>query len=307
MQSDRLDLSVTRYRHFDAEHRAHSALLGILVLAIISTHLTLLPHYPAERIHISSLGFELVNWLTMIFLFWVVQCAHLPAKTYRLLSCGLTLWILGATADIMDELVAQPLWIAIYAEDLLRSSGILLSSIGILSTMHHLFHINSQLRQQALFDDLTRLPNRRYFHQQLFLGQGEYQVLLLLDLDHFKWINDNFGHDMGDKVLQQFGALLQQHCPAGGLAARVGGEEFAILLPDANQMELEQLAATLLAATRTIAPDPAHPLTVSIGFGIRGPREPAVSLFKRVDQALYSAKEAGRDRYVSAIPANNGE
>ena len=73
MQSDRLDLSVTRYRHFDAEHSAHSALLGILVLAIISTHLTLLPHYPAERIHVSSLGFELVNWLTMIFLFWVVQ------------------------------------------------------------------------------------------------------------------------------------------------------------------------------------------------------------------------------------------
>ena len=307
MQLERLDISLSHYRHLDREHRAHILLLGGLMLAIMALHLLLLPHFPYERFYAVSFGFEVINWLTMLFLFWVVQCAHLPAKTYRLLSCGLMLWIMGATADIMDELVAQPLWLAIYTEDLLRSSGILLSSIGILSTMHYLFHINSRLREQALCDDLTKLPNRRYFHQQLFLEPEGGHALILLDLDHFKQINDNYGHDMGDKVLQQFGEQLQQHCPVGGLAARIGGEEFAILLLDANQTELELLAETLLAATRTIAPNPAHPLTVSIGFGIRGPQEPAVSLFKRVDQALYSAKEAGRNSYMWAPPANHGE
>ncbi|WP_244268514.1 GGDEF domain-containing protein [Aeromonas fluvialis] len=213
----------------------------------------------------------------------------------------------GATADIMDELVAQPLWLAIYAEDLLRTSGILLSSISILSTMHHLFHINTRLREQALFDDLTKLPNRRYFHQQLFLAQGGCHALILLDLDHFKRINDNYGHDIGDRVLKQFGELLQQHCPPGALAARVGGEEFALLLPVTSEAYLQQLACTLLAATRTIVSDSAHPLTVSLGVGIREPEEPAASLFKRVDQALYGAKAAGRNRYMWAPPANHGE
>ena len=305
MQFDRLDIRLSHYRHLDREHRAHITLLGGLMLVIMVLHLLLLPHFPFARLHVISFGFEGINWLTMLFLFWVVQCAPLPTRTYRLLCYGLMLWIMGATADIMDELVAQPLWIAIYAEDLLRSSGILLSSIGILSTMHHLFHVNAQLRQQALFDDLTRLPNRRYFHQQLFLEQGECQGLILLDLDHFKVINDNYGHDIGDRVLLQFGELLQQHCPPEALAARIGGEECALLLPAANQARLQQLANTLLAATRAIAPDPAHPLTVSLGVGIREPKESAVSLFKRVDQALYGAKEAGRNCAVWATPVSH--
>ncbi|RQM70409.1 GGDEF domain-containing protein [Aeromonas jandaei] len=305
MQLDRLDISVAHYRHLDAEHRTHIALLAILVLITISTHLTLLPHYPFERIHASSLGFELVNWITMIFLFWVVQCAHLPTSTYRLLSCGLMLWILGATADIMDELVAQPLWIAIYAEDLLRSSGILLSSIGVLSTLHHLFNVSNQLRQQALYDDLTRLPNRRYFQQKLQLEQQAPLALILLDLDHFKRINDNFGHDVGDRVLQQFGTLLQQHCPPSGLAARIGGEEFALLLPAASESELQPLADTLLATTRTIAPMPDQPLTVSLGMGMQQPGESTAALFKRVDLALYDAKEAGRNCCMWATGATH--
>ncbi|XEI32504.1 GGDEF domain-containing protein [Aeromonas veronii] len=305
MQFDRLYISLSHYRHLDWEHRVHIALLGGVMLAIMALHLLLLPHFPFARLHVISVGFEVINGLTMLFLFWVVQCAHLPTHTYRLLSCGLMLWIIGATVDIMDELVAQPLWLAIYAEDLLRSSGILLSSIGILSTMHYLFHINTQLRQQALFDDLTQLPNRRYFHQQLFLKQGEGHALILLDLDHFKVINDNYGHDIGDRVLQQFGELLQRHCPPEALAARVGGEEFALLLPVANKAELQQLANTLLAATRTIASNPAHPLTVSLGVGISEPKESAASLFKRVDQALYGAKEAGRNCAVWATPTTN--
>ena len=306
MQFDRLDISPSHYRILDGEHRAHIALLGVLMLAIMLLHLLLLPHFPYERFYAVSFGFEVINWLTMLFLFWVVQCAHLPTKTYRLLSCGLMLWIMGATVDIMDELVAQPLWLAIYAEDLLRSSGILLSSIGILSTMHHLFHINSRLKILALVDELTGLPNRRYFQQQFNINLGSPQSLMLLDLDHFKVINDNHGHDVGDQVLQQFAALLQQHCPPGALAARIGGEEFVLLLPVANDAEVQRLANTLLAATRTIAPDPAHPLTVSLGVGIREPQEPSPQLFKRVDQALYRAKEAGRNCAVWATPTTHG-
>lgn len=301
MPFDRLDIRLSHYQLLDREHRAHIALLAGLVLAIVVSHLSLLPHYGLERVHLISLGFEVVNWFNMLFLFWVAQCTPLPRNTYRLLSCGLMLWIMGSTVDIMDELVTQPLWLAIYAEDMLRSSGILLSSIGIFSTMRHLFHINNQLRQQALFDDLTQLPNRRYFHQQLFLDQSHCQALILLDLDHFKQINDNFGHDVGDLVLQRFGEILQPHYPPEALAARVGGEEFALLLPAANEVALQQLAKTLLAAARTISPAPHHSLTISLGLGLRDVGEPSAQLFRRVDQALYSAKKGGRNGYVWAL------
>jgi len=295
MQLERLDISLLHYHRLDLEHRAHIALLGGLMLAIMALHLLLLPHFPYERFHVVSFAFKVINWITMLFLFWVVQCAPLPTHTYRLLSGGLMLWILGATIDIMDELVIQPLWLAIYTEDLLRSGGILLSSIGILSTMHYLFHINARLRQQALYDDLTRLPNRRYFQQKLHVEQQTLLALILLDLDYFKRINDNSGHDAGDRVLQQFGALLQHHCPPSGLAARIGGEEFALLLPAACESELQPLADTLLATTRTIVPMPGQPLTVSLGMGIQQPGESSAALFKRVDLALYDAKEAGRN------------
>lgn len=69
MQFDRLDISLSHYRHLDREHRAHIVLLGIVMLAIMSLHLLLLPHFPYERFYAVSFGFEVINWLTMLFLF----------------------------------------------------------------------------------------------------------------------------------------------------------------------------------------------------------------------------------------------
>ncbi|WP_244268513.1 hypothetical protein [Aeromonas fluvialis] len=78
MQLERLDISLSHYHQLDREHRAHILLLGGLMLAIMALHLLLLPHFPYERVHAISLGFEVLNWIIMLFLFWVVQCAHLP-------------------------------------------------------------------------------------------------------------------------------------------------------------------------------------------------------------------------------------
>lgn len=307
MQSERLDISLSYYHHLNREHRAHILLLAGVMIAIIAIHLQQQLHFSFERFHIISFCFEMINILTMLFLFWVVQCANLPTSTYRLLTFGLILWIMGATVDIMDEIVAQPLWLATYGEDMLSSCGFMLSSIGILSTMHYLFHINTLLRQQALFDDLTKLPNRRYFHQQLFMEPDVCQALILLDIDHFKGINDKYGHDIGDQILRQFGKLLQLYCSPTSLAARIGGEEFALLLSAANEAELQQLANTLLTAARTITLAPAHTLTISLGLGSREPKESAASFFKRVDNALYGAKNAGRNTAMWAIPTKHGE
>ncbi|MGL5226316.1 MAG: GGDEF domain-containing protein [Aeromonas sp.] len=300
MQLDRLDISPSHYRNLNWEHRIHIALLAGSMLMIIIVHLLFLSHLSLKELHPISISFEAINWLTMLFLFWVVQCANVPNRTYRLLSSGMMLWLLGATLDVMDEIVAQPLWIAIYAEDLLRTSGVLVTCFGMLSTMHHLFIINSQLKAQALLDELTQLPNRRYFQQQLNIDPDCPLGLILLDLDHFKQINDRFGHDTGDRVLRQFGIMLNQYCPPEALAARIGGEEFALLLPATNATMLQQLADTLLQATQSIPLSSDKSLTVSIGLGFRLDGEHNAQLFKRVDQALYRAKESGRNCYVWA-------
>ncbi|MGL5037054.1 MAG: GGDEF domain-containing protein, partial [Aeromonas sp.] len=94
--------------------------------------------------------------------------------------------------------------------------------------------------------------------------------------------------------------MLNQYCPPEALAARIGGEEFALLLPATNATMLQQLADTLLQATQSIPLSSDKSLTVSIGLGFRLDGEHNAQLFKRVDQALYRAKESGRNCYVWA-------
>ncbi|MBZ6073478.1 GGDEF domain-containing protein [Aeromonas schubertii] len=288
-----LDIRPTRLPHFTAGRRWSLALLIGAMLLITTTHLIMLPHFGGERIHLVSLGFELLNWCTLAFMFWVVQCARLQRLAYLLLSTGIGIWLLGATFDLLDEVVAQPLWIAIFAEDMLRSIGMLLSALGILHTMSYVGEIHTRLNDQAHCDELTGLPNRRSFAERL--GETR-QALLLLDLDHFKGINDRFGHASGDQVLRRFGTLLREACPTGALAARIGGEEFVLLLPAGERADLLALAERLRLSTQAIVLDDGTPLTVSLGVGLQGKDETLEQLFRRADTALYRAKMAGRDR-----------
>ncbi|MEQ6291461.1 diguanylate cyclase domain-containing protein [Vogesella sp. GCM10023246] len=161
------------------------------------------------------------------------------------------------------------------------------------------------LREQACTDMLTGLANRRHFLQRLetqLAGPQQGSILWMLDLDHFKAINDHYGHDCGDHALTHFAQLLRQLLPADTLAGRLGGEEFAVLLCAGTPQQAQQLAEAFLAALRrqplcyqqhTVA------LTVSIGQVCVAAGEDSRSLLARADQALYLAKHAGRDCCVS--------
>lgn len=279
-------------------------LLGALMALIVALHLLFLPLLPQTRLNITGALFELTNWLTLLFMFQVVQQARLTRRAHLLLTLGVGLWALAATVDLMDEVVYQPLWVSVFAEDMVRTIGIALGAFGILDTMRYVMHIHEQLERQALSDELTQLPNRRHFRQ--WLEAATPLSMILIDLDHFKHINDRFGHDVGDMVLRHFGALLSTHTPAGAQAARLGGEEFALLLPGTDRTQVEALALRLLAATHSITLQDGTSLTVSLGLGCKGQDEPPERFFRRVDQALYRAKGAGRDRAEWACPTENG-
>jgi diguanylate cyclase (GGDEF)-like protein len=168
-----------------------------------------------------------------------------------------------------------------------------------------------QLATQAQIDGLTGLHNRRYFGERLeqeIASSVRYERpvgLLMLDIDHFKSINDTFGHPKGDQVLCKLADVLTGTCRGTDVACRYGGEEFAVILPGADADLTYQCGMRVLEAVRKEKECVAmlgRPVTVSIGTACgesRGNVVPSV-LVETADKAMYAAKQSGRDRIMAA-------
>ncbi|WP_414710760.1 GGDEF domain-containing protein [Pseudoxanthomonas sp.] len=163
---------------------------------------------------------------------------------------------------------------------------------------------NADLSEQTRTDPLTGLPNRRAFTAALDAALkkaahgGEPLAVAVLDVDHFKTVNDIHGHDEGDRVLVALADMLKSQAAGRGLAARHGGEEFVILMPGTT-LEEARLQCEYMRQAVGLLPI-GLPVSVSIGLAARGREDTAETLFRRADQALYEAKRGGRDRVVAA-------
>ncbi|MFD2647569.1 diguanylate cyclase [Devosia albogilva] len=160
-------------------------------------------------------------------------------------------------------------------------------------------------RRNALTDPLTGLPNRRAFEQGMDGLRVEERPasLLIVDVDHFKLVNDTHGHAAGDYVLQRLAATLRANLRRKDLLARLGGEELSILLPDTGVPEATAVAERLRAAVEGMEIEwQGRPLqiTISIGVAVAKGTMPATTLFTQADAALYAAKRGGRNRVVFA-------
>ncbi len=164
---------------------------------------------------------------------------------------------------------------------------------------------SERFRELSHRDQLTGLLNRHGMVEaieQQFADPDRPLSLLVLDIDHFKSINDCFGHDAGDRVLAKLGVLLSSRTRQSDFAARWGGEEFVLLLPETDEVAIRAIADKLrdLIAETAFEASPGHRITVSIGAGARRQNETYHELFLRVDKALYRAKDQGRNRVVMA-------
>ena len=167
-------------------------------------------------------------------------------------------------------------------------------------------------RREALVDALTGLGNRKMFDCVLRKAtiaateSGEPLCLLLLDVDHFKKFNDEFGHCIGDQVLRVVAVMLGENIKGQDTAARYGGEEFAIVLPRTTSRDARKLAENIRARScekrlviRKTGKDLGQ-VSVSIGVAEFASPEPLSRFIERADRALYSAKQTGRNRVVVA-------
>lgn len=175
-------------------------------------------------------------------------------------------------------------------------------------TFRSMQRLSRKFEQQAKQDQLTKLPNRRGMLESLKYEYHRSQrsqrpmTLLLVDVDHFKLINDSHGHDIGDRVLQQLAEVLSNSMRKQDIAARWGGEEFLIMLPETNQLEAATLAERLrqaVAAYPFTTDDSTIRVCISGGLcevQLEGSIERAISL---ADKRLYQAKDAGRNRIIN--------
>jgi diguanylate cyclase (GGDEF)-like protein/putative nucleotidyltransferase with HDIG domain len=161
-----------------------------------------------------------------------------------------------------------------------------------------------RLEHLAAHDPLTGLRNRRGFEQAIDrhldeLGDDGELSLLVIDLDHFKRVNDSLGHDAGDEVLRRFAEVLRAAAGAGDVPTRLGGEEFALVLPGAGEAAGVAVAEHVRLLVRTEFAGFACPVSVSVGVASRGPEaRDAGALTRAANRALYAAKRLGRDRCV---------
>ena len=185
----------------------------------------------------------------------------------------------------------------------------LLLTIVMVNIIQNIIHgLQRRLLEQAITDPLTGAFNRRHMSTRLreVLASGRPpatpSALLMIDVDHFKKINDEHGHDAGDAVLKGLVSVVRSRARQTDLLFRMGGEEFVLLLPDTTETEAMTLADDIREA---IAGSPlleGHKVTVSIGVGPADPQDSVDSWIKGTDAAMYVAKESGRNRVARRSP-----
>lgn len=185
------------------------------------------------------------------------------------------------------------------------SIGIVVVFAIIIVISGTLNRFQKQLDEMASTDKLSGLGNRQFFDMSLAQSLNQYRrnhtpfSVILLDIDNFKRINDNYGHSTGDQIIQQVSQIIGDNLRSSDTLCRWGGEEFAILAPECEREGARALADKIRKSVETSLPIPEHPelrITVSAGVTVVNRDDNAGLIFSRTDKALYRAKSTGRNR-----------
>lgn len=249
-----------------------------------------------------SVALNLVELMVLIWMFWHLRDLHedpyrLPARM-MMVGCVLLAILYGSVIPgwSLSQFGFDEIWVNV---DL--SIWFMLNFCMLMLCS---FRAAESLKLSAMFDPLTGALNRRGLHAELATLPERREAglsVIAIDLDHFKAVNDFHGHDAGDRVLQRFSDLVRANLRDDALFARMGGEEFAIVLSEGGVEAARRLAerVRMLVQKMEFSSTSGPPVRVTVSLGVAGRRDPEqtfADLMRCADEALYAAKRAGRNR-----------
>ena len=280
---------------------------ALLVIALIT--LGPLHYYQFMEPNLLARVIILNSGLALLSLLMLLDVAKAPRRSpveqvlfgLLLVSCAgyllRPLFLIASGAS--GERFEGSYWLVVSISDALICA---MTAVGVLAVIAS--DVMDEIKTDALIDTLSGLFNRRGFEPRALKALAKRRTdkppaMILTDLDHFKSINDLFGHSGGDLIIRRFSEVLKAKAPGDAIMARLGGEEFAIMLPSSAAGSARQLAEEIRTVFKEVALDTvageASP-TASFGVAIAREAEDLQSLMERADRALYGAKGSGRDR-----------
>lgn len=254
-----------------------------------------------------------LTFLILPFIIWAAfRFSRREVTTAIATVCSVAVWqtVEGQGPFALESLNLELLVLLAFISTVVTTGLMLSAAVGERSrTMGRLADALRELQEQARTDPLTGLANRRFlweFLQREWIRARRRKsplAVVMIDLDHFKRVNDTFGHDAGDQMLMDVADLLKAHVRGSDMACRFGGEEFALVLPDATLDGVQRRAVDIREAIKRL--EPVHrdrrlgPVTASFGIALYPDHaDDPESLLRVSDQALYAAKSGGRDRVI---------
>jgi len=302
--------SILFFIHFlNIQHcskRLHRFLLFLILLCIL-----VLFFIPISNYHITIIIDSLLSFIISLTLFIAGIYLYIYKKNINALFYFIA-WSFLAIGIIISHLsnigIIPSYFLTTFASQIGSFFEVLLLSIGLAYYYNHLkkdheklTDINHRLEHLSNTDALTQCYNRRYFYTHvnhlLSLTTHNDFFLVMLDLDYFKKINDTYGHEIGDKVLQIVTETSHKYLNEEDIFARYGGEEFVLFIPQSNREKITKLATSLTKAIKDININSIPDLQLSVSMGIAQSNKHLETLLSNADKALYHAKNTGRDKF----------
>jgi diguanylate cyclase (GGDEF)-like protein len=305
---------VQRFARRAPGDREHAAVLGLAAAGMFAASMLQDPMLPAIVAGGLAIGWTLLRSSHEIATGLRAEFAGSARGCAAPLALAGTMFALrGALAPLFPDTLATSIVADTGANAAMVFAGLALGLVLNMALMAMVVvRLVSRLQHQSDHDALTGLLGRRPLQRELHAAAerqqrtGERFAMLSVDIDHFKRINDSHGHAAGDAVLVRVARALREASRAPDRVARIGGEEFCLLLPAVQPGDARRVAERVLQTARALV----HPelgdgavVTVSVGLAVAERGEAPDRLFRRLDRALYRAKTAGRDRIEVATEA----
>jgi diguanylate cyclase (GGDEF)-like protein len=236
-------------------------------------------------------------WCALTYSLFFTACLAFAFGAWTLLAIGMGIMPMGDEQVSRSVLISTRFGVTLIA----------LAPLVVASVMAARNDLMEQLRRLAERDALTGLRNRRAFFEtgaetlSRSVARGKPAAVLMIDIDHFKSVNDNFGHISGDRVITAVAEMIEKSVRSQDVVGRLGGEEFAVILPDCAADEARQVAERITSTLRStriaLGADKSIAVTASIGLHVENEDNYIERSLARADKALYRAKNRGRDRF----------